>query len=77
MSTTDFNIREYLSKRVKMPPRTFRRNMKILEEGEPWKERKEVADLFKFLAMRKNAQVRLRSNLSWHQLKMFVIVTMS
>ena len=29
----DSTNREYLSKLVKMPPRTFRRNMKILEEG--------------------------------------------
>ena len=28
----DSKQREYLSKRVKMPPRSFRRNMKILEE---------------------------------------------
>ena len=43
----DSTNREYLSKRVKMPPRTFRRNIKILEEEkwEPWREKKEVADL--------------------------------
>ena len=54
--------REFLSKRVKMPPRTFQCNMKILKEGGTF-ESKEVIDLSKFLAMRKNAHVKLRSNL--------------
>ena len=44
---------EYLSKRVKMPPRTFRRNMKIQEQGELCKEKKGSGRTLQSLAMRK------------------------
>ena len=60
----DSTNREYLSKRVKIPPPTFRSNMKILQEGGTLERMKGSGRPLQTSGIEKNANVKLRSNLS-------------
>ena len=60
----DSTNREYLSKRVKIKSRTFRRNKKTLEEGGTLERKKGSCRPLQFSGNEKNAYLKLRPNLS-------------